>query len=434
MRRAFITLYALVVASVLLFGWGLDKVWQMYGPGSVNESQAISPHTFALLAFFLAQQDASQQRQQVAALAAELNADISLIKLDDFAQTSFAERISAGERTMVEGEGGRRYYQRLPNSDSVVGWRLAADPTQRPMLYEILLVVFYLLIALVILIWIWPLSRDLATLEKQTKVVGFDSAPEALHMGPTSAVADLADAFNRMAQRIRDLLTTQKEMTYAVSHELRTPLARMKFGLEMASACTDVNRIHEKLAGVRDDVTEMDLLVNQLLAYAEFDQQQRSLDVQAGDLGALIQHLIERLRESSMGRSVQFSLEDVMGGEPVRCEWYLMERALLNVLQNAGRFARSHVHVRLSRQSGRYRVEVDDDGPGVPEQDRDRVFQSFVRLNNSVNSQVRGFGLGLSIVQRILRWHGGTAMVEHAPSGGARFVLAWPAVIPQKIG
>lgn len=425
MRRAFITLYGLVVASVLLFGWGLDRVWQFYSP--TKEASTLTPETFAVLNFFLAGADTDKQQRQVADLANLLGADISLIQLDDFAQTSFADRIAAGVLTVVDsGDNSKRYYQKLSNSQSVISWR-QPQPAQRPnLLYETLLVVFYLLIALVIFIWIWPLSRDLAKLEKQTKVLGYHSAPENLHIGQTSAVHDLASAFNRMAQRIRDLLTTQKEMTYAVSHELRTPLARMKFGLEMASALNDMDRVKAMLAGVREDVSEMDLLVNQLLAYAEFDQQQRSLDFQMGDLDALIRQLIERVSQSSTDKPMEFVFENALQGAPVYCEWYLMERALLNVLQNAQRFAHSQVFIWLGKEQGQYRVLVDDDGPGVPEPDRTRVFQSFVRLKNSVNSQARGFGLGLSIVQRIMCWHGGNAAVEQAPIGGARFVLAWP--------
>lgn len=426
MRRAFVTLYGLVVASVLLFGWGLDRVWQFYSPA--KEIHTLAPETFAVLDFFLSEVDAEKRERYVAELAETLNDDIVLVQLDDFAQTALADRISAGMWTAIDGgDSGMRYYQKLADSDTVISWSQPHQAPRRSLLYEVLLVVFYLLIALVIFIWIWPLSRDLAKLEKQTKVLGYHSVPEGLHIGPASAVYDLASAFNRMAQRIRELLTTQKEMTYAVSHELRTPLARMKFGLEMASAFKDVERIREKLAGVREDVSEMDLLVNQLLAYAEFDQQQSALDFQTGDLDALIQQLIDRVRYTASDDPIEFVFENTLQeGEQVCCEWYLMERALLNVLQNARRFARSQVFILLSKEQDGYRLLVDDDGPGVPEGDRHRIFQSFVRLNNSANSQSRGFGLGLSIVQRIMSWHGGSVTVLQAPIGGARFVLSWP--------
>lgn len=425
-RRAFITLYALVVFSVLLFGWGLDRVWQHYSPANPREAQP-SPETFAVLAFFLDRKEFVDAQQSVTELSRALQQDVTLMQLDDFAQTAFAERLSAGAWTVVDGgSSGTHYYQKLPGSNAVISWREAPPLAPRSLLYEALIVAFYLAMAVVIFIWIWPLSRDLAKLERQTKHLGYQSAPKDLHIGPASAVHDLASAFNRMAQRVRDLLTTQKEMTYAVSHELRTPLARMKFGLEMAAAFDDVERIRDKLAGVREDVTEMDLLVNQLLAYADFEQQERTLDIQSGDLGALVTQLIARLRKSGGDSPVEVVFEDALHGQAVNCEWYLLERALFNLLQNAQRFAQTQIFVRLSQNQGQNWVVVDDDGPGIPEVDRQRIFQSFVRLNNSANSRARGFGLGLSIVQRIMGWHRGRVQVETAPIGGARFVLAWP--------
>lgn len=429
MRRAFITLYALVVFSVLLFGWGLDKVWQHYSPSTARETH-LSPQAFAVLNYFIQRTEPAEQQQTVADLSHALQEDIFLMQLDDFAQTAFVERLEEGAWTAVDGgSSGTHYYQKLPGSNNVIGWREAHATPPRSLLYEALLVAFYLAMAVVILIWIWPLSRDLAKLERQTKHLGYQSAPEDLHIGPTSAVYDLASAFNRMAQRVRDLLTTQKEMTYAVSHELRTPLARMKFGLEMAAAFDDIERVRGKLAGVREDVTEMDLLVNQLLAYADFEQQERALDVQSGDLGALVTQLIARLQKCGGDRSVEVVFENALHGQAVHCEWYLMERALLNVLQNAQRFAQAQIVVGLSLTKGYYTVTIDDDGPGVVEVDRRRIFQSFVRLNNSFNAGTRGFGLGLSIVQRIMSWHSGSVQVEQAPIGGARFILAWPVAI-----
>ena len=427
MRRAFVTLYGLVVVSVLFFGWGLDQVWQFYSPHKEVSLQAPSPTTFSVLNFFLADADESLRRLKIQQLAQTLNADVRVLQVDDFAQTALVKRINAGEWVAVDsGADGMRYYQKMPNSPSVISWQQSSVISSRPLLYRLLLVAFYLFIALVIFFWVWPLSRDLAKLEKQTRILGYHSTPENLHISQASAVYDLASAFNRMAQRVRDLLLTQKEMTYAVSHELRTPLARMKFGLEMAGVYSDSERIKRQLIGVREDVTEMDQLVNQLLAYAEFEQQERSLDCQAGDLGALVQQLIQRVALMNNDTAVNIVFDNGLSDEPVWCEWYLMERAILNVLQNARRFARTQVFVSLNREGSQYQLWVDDDGPGVPVEERSRILQSFVRLNNQVNSQSRGFGLGLSIVQRIMRWHSGSVTVDQAPIGGARFRLSWP--------
>jgi signal transduction histidine kinase len=109
-----------------------------------------------------------------------------------------------------------------------------------------------------------------------------------------------------------------------------------------------------------------------------------------------------------------------------------LRRALANLLDNAGRHARATVHVTVLERDGRVRVLVDDDGPGIPEADRERVFERFVRLDEhrargGVDDAVGGAGLGLSLVRRIMDRHHGTAQVETAPLGGTRIVLDLPA-------
>jgi len=101
--------------------------------------------------------------------------------------------------------------------------------------------------------------------------------------------------------------------------------------------------------------------------------------------------------------------------DQVRCDVHLFETVLKNLLYNATRYARHEI-----------RLLVDDDGPGVPEQDRQRVFESFVQLDRAAGRKT-GFGLGLAIVKRAMDWHGGDVAISQAPLGGARFCATWPA-------
>jgi signal transduction histidine kinase len=95
-------------------------------------------------------------------------------------------------------------------------------------------------------------------------------------------------------------------------------------------------------------------------------------------------------------------------------------------LYNAARFARHEVRVRFEIDAGRNRLVVDDDGPGIPEQDRGRVFESFVQLEQT-GAKKQGFGLGLAIVRRAIEWHGGDVAASASPLGGARFTATWPS-------
>jgi len=338
------------------------------------------------------------------------------------------ERLQSGNLVAVNVDNGDKLlYKKIADSDSVLSLLRKNTNSKRSLVYDLFLLIFYVSIGLVVFLWVWPLSKDLRLLEKQTRLVGRDQVPEKLHIGHTSAVYDLASAFNRMSQRIRELLSSHKEMTYAVSHELRTPLARMKFALEMAGRCKSMEEMKSKLVGLREDVTEMDSLVNQLLAYAGFEQDDQVLNLQEGDLHCLIEQLIIRVSGSEPNSSIDMvnTLKEELS--LVRCEWHLMERALINVIQNAVRHAHNTVTISLELNQQWVSIIVDDDGEGVPIEERERIFQSFVRLQTHCNAQTRGFGLGLAIVNRVLTWHGGTASVTDSPSGGARFILCWPS-------
>lgn len=424
MHRAFLSLYSLIVIAVIGVGWGLDQLWNTYVPdASVTAEQT---HVMDLAEHLLSQSPPQQRLQLVERLAESIQLELALHPLEDFANSRLLDALNAGELVVVDSGDARIFYRAMDPGQQVISWRQSRPESPEPMLYNLLLIGFYLAIALVVFLWVWPLSRDLRKLEKQTRLLGSDTVPPQLQLAPTSAVYDLASAFNRMAQRIRDLLAAHKEMTYAVSHELRTPLARMKFGLEMANDLNDLQKIKQQLAGVREDVTEMDALVNQLFAYAGFEQSDQVLDFQPGDMGALIQQLIARVKSSPNHRPLEYVFINRLGDETVVCEWYLMERAVLNLLHNAQRYALKEIVVSLLKYGGRYRIQVDDDGPGIPEVERERIFQSFVRLSDHHNAQARGLGLGLAIVERIMRWHGGRAFADKSLKGGAQLVLEWP--------
>ncbi len=425
MNRAFISLYVLLVLSIVTLGWGLDRLWESYGP-----EQAISSAKRDLISVIelrLQGQSAEHLPTTIAQMDAALEGNLKVFPLSTLAESSAGRRIAAGEIVQVTDTGGAEIlYQRLGQSDQVISFSSTPqrNARQASLMHQLLLIVFYLGIALVVFFWVWPLSRDLRRLERQTRLVGQNAAPIHTQMRAGSATYELSLAFNRMAERIRELLASHKEMTYAVSHELRTPLARMKFALELAGSSENPEKMRKQILSARQDVTEMDVLVNELLAYAAFEQENRELHCQPGDLRALVEQLVTRLPAEA---HKQVSIKDQLQGVEVVCEWYLMETAINNLLHNAWRFAECEVTVTMGAEGGEYYLRVEDDGPGVPEAERERVFQSFVRLSSEVNSRSSGFGLGLAIVRRILKWHHGKVILRDSSDGGACFELRWPA-------
>lgn len=422
MKRAFLTLYLLIALSILGMGWALDQLWDSYQPEAADRIPGR-----ALLQLVL-HQSQNLEPDPIRELVAEVNAsglgELRLLATDVVGGSSVLERLESGIPVAFEDQnGGHFLYQKIPHQDLV----LVVEQSERPQrwLETLLAVSFYAVLALVVFFWLWPLSRDLSKLERQALSLGKHQHYPKVSLPPSSTAHRLARAFNRMTERIRQLLQTQKEMTHAVSHELRTPLARMKFALEMVSESQNPEETKNRLEGMRADVAEMDQLINQLLNYARFEQQRPELNYKAGDMRALADELVQRLTANAAEIP---GIEIHQSGEGnFVCDWPLMERALLNLIQNALHYARDSIEVQLYSDVHICRILVDDDGPGVPAANRAQVFDSFVRLRQASEKHAAGFGLGLAIVRQVSLWHGGEARVEQALLGGARFIIEWPA-------
>jgi two-component system osmolarity sensor histidine kinase EnvZ len=223
-------------------------------------------------------------------------------------------------------------------------------------------------------------------------------------------VRQAALAFQAMRERIQRQITQRTAMLSGVSHDLRTPLARMKLQLELMPA-------NDGVAELKADVSEMERMLEEYLAFARGEGHEAPTGI---DIGALLEEAAGAARRE--GRAVTVRTE---GDLMVTVRPSAMRRAVANVIANAIRHGRM-VEATARRAGDWIDITVDDDGPGVPAESREDVFRPFFRLDGSRNPQTGGVGLGLAIVRDILRGHGGDAMMESSPLGGARVRLRLP--------
>ena len=231
----------------------------------------------------------------------------------------------------------------------------------------------------------------------------------------------LGMAFNGMAAQVQALLRAQQEMIRAVSHELRTPVARIRFAVQMVEDMTDDEAVRRQLSGIDGDIEELDGLIDEILTYARLGSE---LATEPLECRAMAQRVIDALA----GLHGQLRIELAAGEEfELEAEPRYLQRALQNLVANACRHAERRVLISLHNDARAVRIDVEDDGPGVPEQDRQEVFKPFARLDDSRARRSGGYGLGLSIVHKVMAWHGGSVMVDDSPTlGGARFSLLLP--------
>jgi signal transduction histidine kinase len=264
----------------------------------------------------------------------------------------------------------------------------------------------------------------LRTLERATTRFGDRNWKFEADIEPGSQIYPLAESFKRMAARIDGLISSQRDMSNAVSHEIKTPLSRMRFEVEMARSANDPRKVIEHLDNIETDITELNTFVNAALEYAILERAEVTLNAAEHDFTFILPALTESIRRSARTDLV-IECDVDPAARAVVCDAHLIETVLRNLLYNALRYARQQVRVMFDISSNAYRLSVEDDGPGIPEADRERVFGSFVQLSEPGRDN-SGFGLGLAIVKRIVEWHGGQVVARESSRGGAAFVVEWP--------
>jgi two-component system OmpR family sensor kinase len=245
-------------------------------------------------------------------------------------------------------------------------------------------------------------------------------------MKTSSAAYPLAERINAMAERIQGLLESQKNLLHSVSHELRTPIARLEFALELLADRVGAREhgdpaLLKRIAAMEGDLAELNALVNELLSMSKLDS--------ASEPQRALFEVEPVLRECADGlhprpATLHCELGPKLGS--VDGDRRLLARAVGNLLRNAQKYAAHTVALSARRAGGLLEILVDDDGPGIPEDERERIFAPFYRLDRSRDRATGGFGLGLSIARKAVRLHGGTLRVEGSPLGGARFVISLP--------
>jgi len=314
----------------------------------------------------------------------------------------------------LPGPGEQWLEVRLPPEPPVGPWVMAA-------VYSALA----LLLCAFMLVWALPTWRDLEALKTAAQRMGQGDLQARARLSRHSSIRNLGDTFNQMSDRIGALIGNQRDLTNAVSHELRTPIARLSFELDMIDREEDSAARKRLVEEMKSDVAELDAMASELLMYARLEPKGDGVARQPQDargwLDSVVQHAGFEAEVS--GVRCEVALCQV---REVHVHQRYMTRALLNLLQNAIRHADGLVQVSLIGASAReYVLIVDDDGPGIPASDRERIFEPFIRLDESRDRGTGGVGLGLAIVSRVARWHNGSVRAADSPLGGARFVMTW---------
>lgn len=257
------------------------------------------------------------------------------------------------------------------------------------------------------------LTRRLEILQRGVEVFGSGRLSHRVDARGEDEVAAVARSFNQAAQRIEDLVRSNRSLLANASHELRSPLARLKMAVSMFDHADPAQ--HEELRREIDrDIRELDELVEEVLLASRLDAR--------SDMQPELVDLLGLLVEEAARVGVDVGGEDVQ----VLGEERLLRRALRNLLENARRYGGDEVSADVGTlPDGRIEISIRDRGPGVPAEFRERIFEPFYRLPGHAE-RAGGVGLGLSLVRQIAERHGGRVRCEGREGGGTCFVITLP--------
>ncbi|CAM5550021.1 ATP-binding protein [Frigidibacter albus] len=318
------------------------------------------------------------------------------------------------DRMRVAGVAPVEYRISVPMPDG--GWLNVAARFQRPDMHAPPMIMGASALSLVlILAALWfglrRITTPLVDLARAADSVDLDGPfPEMLRSGPREVRA-LAHALERMNTRLTGMVADRTRMLAALGHDLRSPLTALRVRAEMV----EEDETRERMIATLDEMQEM---VETTLAFARgVSTDQPMEDV---DLGVLLRDLAQELSET--GPTVTVAATPPLLAQVRRVP---MRRALRNVIENAQRYG-GGACVCVHHGTESTEIMIDDQGPGIPEQDIDRVFDPFTRLETSRSRETGGIGLGLPIARAILRAHGGDVRLHNRPDGGLRATVTIP--------
>jgi len=443
MKNLFFRLYLLLIMTFIGLGWSIDKLYSsVTAERQITSDIGLHKGTFFLLNAELKRHSDAKQTQHLAALSTSFGYPVVLVNQNQLVESlqqteqplqglnkEQLDYLAAGGIATLyyDTQGESWFYKKLTGTDKIMvfGPILTEPIIQSDIIYTI---VFFIGLAFIVFIWVWPISDGLMTLTKATTAFGQGDFSVRANDKVSSPLVLLVKRFNSMAERIQRLIKSHKELSHAVSHELRTPIARIRFAMEIIREEEDKALIEQYLDTMDENIEELDGLVDELLVYAKFDREEPQLTLSQVNLKVLAQDILKRfsLTETELTFTLHCAPHTQEHMLNCQIDKESMTRMIDNLVRNAVRYAKSTIEIHLSTNETTMLVTVEDDGPGIPEHQWDVLFDPFVRLDQSRDRKSGGIGLGLAIVKRFIALHKGQAKIARSSLGGASFELKWP--------
>lgn len=439
LSKLFFNFYLLAMGSFVAIAFTADFVISTAQRGITDDyARRFMRGTITLIEDELFRQPRRDWQKKITDLDEKFSYRLGIVEritLDSVLTPMQVDKLDAGD-IAIDHDGEVMYHRLGTSSQVLVVGPLASSRNpelkdRMPLELRLRLLTWSLIgVIFAIALWFWirPVWRDLEALRQTARDLGdghFDTRSPAAR---TQLFAPLADTMNSMADRIRQLLATHRELSCGISHELRTPIARMRFALEMLSETEEAAERERLWAMMEADLDELDQLIDTSLTYARFEREAPEAHFSSVHFADWLAEEVDAVR--LLGRQLNVTVDTSALPENllVDLDRKAMPYALRNLLRNAFKYANRNIRISAELSGDQVQIHVDDDGIGIPEEEREHIFSAFTRLDRSRDRSTGGYGLGLAIARRVLELHGGSATADASPLGGARLTLSWKAL------
>lgn len=412
-----------VIVTFISVGWVFDQIYNSVVPAKTNDEFSVFHDLIHNIATSLEDNQNLEAYIQRWNVTGEFKLEIidaeTLLIPSELSKTFYA-----GEPLLLEMEMGLTLYKYLPYQNRILGLshselsydNLSDDEKERWKL--IFNLIFYGIIIAVILVWMYPLIARLILLRNAAMRFGDGELDSRIQVGGVSYIGDIEKEFNRMANRIQQLIGDNKLLSRAVSHELKTPIARLRFGLDMLADAKSEETKKDYFDRLGDDLDEMQSLVEELLSYARLDESNVSLKSELVDLNEVVRSVVlpYEYSEIQIANRLAQSLPRISGDR------FYIVMLLNNIIKNAVKYAEEKVEITSCVTDQWVIIDISDDGIGIPENERSEVMRPFFRGERSI--KLGSHGMGLAIAKRISEWHDAKITILDSTLGGAKFQIA----------
>lgn len=430
MRVLALSLVAAVFVATVGLGWLFDNVFRQYleseNKAPLTSVTAIEKFGEDIRVFLSSAKEEHSFEQLKTALnrwPASGHYQLNITPLDSLSLPKpLQQQLVDGEPLTLASENDIAIYYLLPEHNQllVLTSKLLNQKSGVTFNHYLLTALFYICLLLLMLLWIYPLLKRLLALRAAAKSFGKGDLSQRINVGSISYIRDVEIEFNHMAQRISDLVSDIKLLSSAVSHDLRTPLAAIRFGVDTLQEETDVELRKKFENRVSDNVDEMIELVEILLDYARLDQNLLELNKSSILLSPLLAQLANNINMEMQSDVITIHCDEQAR---VYADSKYLSMLIKNLLQNARQHCRQRVEVNVNLDTTDVILQIADDGPGIPLDEREHILKPFVRGEK----KHKGYGIGLAIVHRIVNWHKGHLLVKQSDElGGALFEVRFP--------